>query len=82
MQWTLTALTRAWASDCLIKAQASVYAAFANGSLTVAFLNLALMAFAWGIRRVLKRQSSQASRHAPARNLTGSYSGLSVENRS
>jgi hypothetical protein len=54
MQRTLTALKQAWASDSLIKAQAPLYAAFANGSLTVAILNIATMALAWGMRRALE----------------------------
>jgi hypothetical protein len=36
-----------------MKAQATVYAAFASGSLTVAILNIAALALVWSVRAVL-----------------------------
>ena len=53
MQWTRSTLASAWSSASVMKAQATVYAAFASGSLTVAILNVAALALVWSVRAVL-----------------------------
>jgi len=54
MQWTRSTLANASGSASLIKAQATVYAVFASGSLTVAMLNLAALTLLWSARFLLK----------------------------
>lgn len=53
MQWTRSTLASAWSNASVMKAQATVYAAFASGSLTVAILNVAALALVWSVRAVL-----------------------------